>query len=104
MQKYLPLKNETAKIGDEYYKCLSETLTKPHSKSKIDDCLRIALNYQSALRAQMKDLSRLSDVRFVRRERELITKYLDLIEHDLSSLTQGEIDDLLRNRRPNFDQ
>jgi hypothetical protein len=104
MNQYLPLKTKSAALGDDYYRCLSETLTRPHTRETIDECLRLARRYRTALRRQLKDLERLSDQRFVIRERELIQKYLDLVERDIRSLDQEQINKLLRRRRKPTDQ
>ncbi len=101
MQQYLPLKRNSAHLGDEYYRCLNQAITR--DKRHLDECLEIALQYREALQKQRQDLSRFPDDGFVRRESELIDKYLELVERDLNSLSQGEIDKI-RRQKPNFDQ
>ena len=100
MNQYIPLKSKTSSLGDEYYRCLARTLAKRDTQS-IDKCVKIGRNYKKALRHQLKDLSRLKDIDFVSRERELITEYLSLIESDLDKFTKGQLDKLV-NRRPNL--
>jgi hypothetical protein len=104
MHNYLPLKGKSTELGDEYYRCLSEILTRPPGGRDFKDCLRIGRRYRKALRAQLRDLERLPDKNFVRRESELIDKYLNLVDDDLNSLSQGEIEKLLRRRRRRLDQ
>jgi len=104
MQNYLPLKSKSTELGDEYYRCLSEILTRPLAKRDFEECLRIARRYRKALREQLRDLQRFPDKNFVRRESELIDKYLNLVNDDLNSLSQGEIEKLLKTRRPKLDQ
>jgi len=90
MERYLPLKSESSRLADEYYSCLSKSLTKPNGPS-IDECLRTAREYRTALREQLSDLKRLGDSPFIRRERELASRYLELVEHDLETLKHGQI-------------
>jgi hypothetical protein len=104
MQQYIPLKNKSATLGDAYYRCLSDTLTKPHAKTEFQECLRMARRYRAALRKQLSDLGRLKDPKFVAHERELTDRYLRLIEHDLDFFDLGEIEKLRKRRRPSFDQ
>jgi|GEM_PF-4102007 len=90
MERYLPLKSESSRLADEYYSCLSKSLTGPNGPA-IDECLHTAREYRTALRRQLEDLKRLADSPFIRRERELASRYLELVEHDLETLKQGEI-------------
>ena len=100
MNQYIPLKSKTSALADEYYRCLAKTLAQRDTRS-IDECVKIGRNYNKALRVELKDLSRLKDIAFVDRERELITEYLSLIESDLDKFTKGQVDKLI-NRRPRF--
>ena len=103
MERYIPLKSRSLKLADEYYDCLTSSLT-ARDKRSIEDCLRIGRRYRTALQSQRKDLGRLSNPSFVERERQLIDKYLELIDHDLTTLTKGEIANVLaRRNRPNSD-
>lgn len=103
MKQYLPLKSKSLELGDEYYRCLAESLSRKKERA-IEECLKIGRQYKSALEQQLMDLKRFADPNFVERERQLVDQYLQLIEHDLSSLTQGQIDQLLNRQKPKFDQ
>jgi hypothetical protein len=102
--KYLPLKNMSSRLGDEYYHCLNESITHPYTKEMFQGCLEIGRRYRDALRKQLEDLGRLSDPVFVKRERHLITEYLKLVEHDLESLSHGEPVKPRNGRRRGLDQ
>jgi hypothetical protein len=93
MNQYLPLKSTSSKLGDEYYRCLVESLTRASPLVKIEECVCIARKYREALHAQLEDLPRLKDPIFIRREERLITEYLKLIDHDLVDfMNEGQID------------
>lgn len=102
MDRYIPLKSKSYKLADQYYQCLAESLTGPGGRN-FEECVRIGRRYRAALRSQLKDLERLANPVFVKRERELIGKYLDLINHDLNLHSRGQIPELVRRRRPKFD-
>ena len=95
MNQYIPLKSRTSELGDAYYRCVAESLTKRGAKA-LDECVRIGHDYRTALLQQLKDLSRLRDPAFVQRERELINEYLKLVESDLDKFTKGEIDKVIK--------
>jgi DNA-binding transcriptional regulator GbsR (MarR family) len=98
MQKYLPLKSHSSQLGDDYFRCVSETI-RGKRQEKIDECLKLGRKYRRALERQLKDLARLADEKFIEHERKLISHYLELVEHDLKSLRQGDIDRILSRQR-----
>jgi hypothetical protein len=99
MQNYLPLKSESYKLGDEYYRCIGDALNQRGTRG-IEECLRIGYQYRTALRRQLEDLARLPDVTFIERERQWIATYLELVETDLNYLTRGQIEPLSEHPRP----
>src|SRR5258708_105642 len=103
MNYYLPLKSISSKLSDEYYRCLTDSLTHSNGSLKLKECLSKARKYRKALRAQLEGLARLNDPVFVRRELELVREYLQLIDHDLLGfLNDGQIKNP-RKRRPDPD-
>jgi hypothetical protein len=90
MKNYLPLKQKSYQLADEYYKCVQENLIRSEKRS-LRECLAAGRKYRAALRKQLKDLQRIGDPRFVEHERKLLTDYLNLIERDLADLSHGEI-------------
>ncbi len=100
MKNYLALKRSSYQIGDQYYDCLLENLK--HPTPDVGKCHKLGKKYRAALRKQLQDLKRFSDIDFVQREREMISEYLQLIENDLGGLESGRISDLPGGGRPKF--